>query len=782
MKRETVNTHFGSSTPRVEDPQLLTGLGCFVDDLHPEGMLHAYVLRSPHAHALIRGVDMSRARTAPGVVLAISYADLPQVLRDRPLPAVIFNPAIRHTITQYAVAKDEVCYVGEPVAVVVARERNLAEDAAELIDVDYETLPVVATLEQAIASDGPKAHHGLDSNLIAEVPFTDGDCDAAFAKAHKVISARFDQHRGGGYFMETRGCVAVPDGLTGQLTLYGTLQSPHRVKRILLEMFGFTDDQLRVVAPKDVGGGFGPKGSMYPEYPLILHCAMTLGKPVKWIEDRRENFVASHQERDQIWNLELALDDQARILGMRGELLHDNGAYVPWALVLPWIAMTTLHGPYVIPAFSLMLRSLFTNKVSTTPVRGAGRPQAVFSMERLMDFVAQEFNLPRDEVRRRNFIQREQMPFNCRMIARDGRPVIYDSGDYPHTQALAIKNSGYGDFRRRQEEARRQGRYIGIGLANFVEGTGLGPYEGATIRISTNGSIVLYTGAAPQGQSHHTTFAQIAADPLGVAPHQIKVVTGDTQGIALGIGTFAARSAVNAGNAVHLAATELRRKVQTTAARMLGVEPEEIVLADGAVHVDKDPTRRRTFAQVAVQSVGMPGYSLPPGSLPGLEQTSFFSPTQSTYSNGCHVVEAEVDIETGGIKLLRYVVVDDCGRQINPMVVHGQVVGGIVHGLGNALLEKMIYDETAQPLSTNFGEYLLPLASDVPDFEIHHTETPSPLNPLGVKGAGEGGTLPAIAAIASAIEDALRPFGVRICEVPITPMRIVEMLHERQAA
>jgi carbon-monoxide dehydrogenase large subunit len=414
--------------------------------------------------------------------------------------------------------------------------------------------------------------------------------------------------------------------------------------------------------------------------------------------------------------------------------------------------------------------------VPTSPVRGAGRPQAVFVMERLIDRVARVTGLDPTEVRRRNFIQPSMMPYNCQLIARDGRPVIYDSGDYPEAQRRALAMADYEGFRGRQSAARREGRYLGIGMASFVEGTGLGPYESATVRIATNGKIVLCTGAAPQGQSHKTTLAQICADQLGIDPDTIDVVTGDTGAIALGVGTFAARSAVNAGNAAHLAASEVRNKLMLLASSMLKVSAEKLEVKDGVVYNVADPAQRKTFREISIYAAGAPGYSLPGGVTPGLEHTAYFTPERSTYSNGCHVVEAEVDIWTGHVTLRGYWIVDDCGRAINPQVVHGQVIGGTVHGIGNALFERLVYDENAQPLTTTFADYLLPLATDVPRIEVGHMVSPSPLNPLGVKGAGEGGTLPAIAAIIGAIEDALAPFGVTIDEAPISPMRIVALI------
>jgi len=507
-------------------------------------------------------------------------------------------------------------------------------------------------------------------------------------------------------------------------------------------------------------------------------AAKCLGRPVKWIEDRRENFLATHQERDQYWDVEIAVDLNAKIIGVRGQLIHETGAYVPWGIVLPWITATTVPGPYVIPHFKLDVVSVFTNKIQTTPVRGAGRPQAVVTMERLVDRVARELSLDPAEVRRRNFIQPEDMPYKVGIIFRDGRPVTYDSGDYPTCQAGALDAAEYESFGARQAAARQEGRYIGIGISNAVEATGLGPYESATVRVATNGRIVCYTGATPQGQAHKTTLAQIVADQLGVDIAQIDVVTGDTAGVSLGIGTFAARTAVNAGSSVHVAAAAVAQKAKKLAAGMMECLEEDLELAGGYVRSKSHPDVRKSLREIATKSIGMPGFSMAGGLPPGLEHTAHFTPEQSTYSNGTHVAEVEVDIETGAVKILRYTVAHDCGRVINPLVVDGQVIGGVAHGIGNALFERMVYDENAQPVSTNFGEYLLPMSTDVPRVDIVHFETPSPLNPLGIKGAGEGGTIPAIAAVASAVEKALEPFGVNISEVPITPQRIVELLGE----
>ena len=769
------STWFGASVKRKEDPALLRGQGQYVDDIHLPGMLHAAFVRSPYAHAKVGKIDRSAALAVAGVHAVIVYADLPESVRRQTLPLLVPHPAIRQPYMPYALVKDEACYSGEPVACVIADSRYIAEDAAQLVEVEYEPLPAVNDCRAALAPDAPLAHVGADSNVAARFPVKAGDADRAFAGAAHVFREKIHQHRGGPFFMECRGAVAHYEAPAQSYTLFVSSQGSHRLKRCMLDMFDLGDHQMRVVTP-DVGGGFGPKGSFYPEYVNVAVASRLLDRPVKWIEDRRENFLATHQERDQYWDVEIAVDADAKIIGVRGQLIHETGAYVPWGIVLPWITATTVPGPYVIPNFKLDVVSVFTNKIQTTPVRGAGRPEAVTTMERLMDRVARELKLDRAEVRRRNFIQPEQMPYNVGIIFRDGRPVTYDSGDYPACQADALKAAGYEGFAQRQAEARKSGRYLGIGVANAVEATGLGPYEGATVRVSTSGKIVVYTGATPQGQSHKTTLAQIAADQLGVDFNDVTVVTADTASISLGIGTFAARTAVNAGSSVHLAAFEVAVKAKKLAAGMMECLGDDLELADGYVRLKSAPDVRKSLREIAVKSIGTPGFSMAGGLPPGLEHTAYFTPDQSVYSNGTHVAEVEVDIETGGVTILRYTVAHDCGRVINPMVVDGQVVGGVAHGVGNALFERMVYDDNAQPVSTNFGEYLLPLATDVPHVDLVHLETPSPLNPLGMKGAGEGGTIPAIAAIVSAVEHALAPFGVVIAEAPITPQRIVELL------
>jgi carbon-monoxide dehydrogenase large subunit len=766
---------FGAAIKRKEDPAFLTGRGRYVDDVVLPGMLHAAFVRSPFAHARFGAIDTSAARAVPGVHAVFVAADLPLTLQLRTIPNMMPNPIIDQPMMPYALALDEVCYVGEPVAVVIADNRYIAEDAAALIVPDYDVLPVVADCRLAIEPGAPLVHLGAPSNIAARIPINHGDADSAFAMSPHVFKESFYLHRGGAFFIECRGIVAAYEPSTDSYTVHVTSQGPHRVKNALIDLLDLTDSQIRVITP-DVGGGFGPKGSVYSEYPTITACAKLLGRPVKWIEDRRENFLATNMERDQYWDVEIAVDANAKILGVRGRLVHEAGAYLPAGVVLPWIAATTVPGPYVVPAFKMDVIVAMTNKISCSPVRGAGRPQGIFVMERLMDRVARELTLDPAEVRRRNFIRPEQMPYKVGIIFRDGRPVIYDSGDYPACQEGALREVGYEGFRSRQAEARRAGRYLGIGISNCVEGTGLGPYEGATVRVSRTGKVTVYTGATPQGQSHKTTFAQVAADQLGVGIDDVTVVTADTADIALGMGTFAARSAVNAGSSVYLASIAVAEKIKLFASSMMEVAAADLELKDGFAQVKGAPPLRKSFREIALRAEGVPGSSTLGGTPPGLENTTYFTPDQSTYSNGTHVAEVEVDIETGQVNILRYLVFHDCGRVINPLVVKGQVVGGVAHGIGNSLLERMVYDDNAQPLSTNFGEYLLPLAPDVPNVDLFHMETPSPLNPIGVKGAGEAGTNPAIAAIVGAIDDALSPFGVWIAEAPITPQRIVELL------
>ena len=762
------NSPIGKPLLRREDYRFLTGAGQYTDDVVLPGQTHGYFLRSPHAHARIKSIDKRAALALPGVAAVITGEEAAQ--ETGPLPCFA-NPPVE----QRCIALGRVRHVGEPVVLVVADSRYIAEDAANLVAVEYEPLASVGDCRAAIEPGAPLVHLGSTSNIAARLPVRHGAVEAAFAGAPHVFRDDFYLHRGGAFFIECRGVVAEHEPSSDSYTLHVTSQGSHRIKEGILDLLDVSEHQIRVITP-DVGGGFGPKGALYPEYPVAAVAARILGRPVKWVSDRHEDFMSTNMERDQYWEMEIAVTAEAKILGVRGRLVHEQGAYLPSGIVLPWIAATTVPGPYVVPAFQMDVIAALTNKPACSPVRGAGRPQGIFVMERLMDRVARELGLDPAEVRRRNFIKPEQMPYNVGIIFRDGRPVVYDSGDYPACQENALVVSDYEGFRARQAESRANGKYLGIGISNVVEGTGLGPYEGATVRIARTGKVTVFTGATPQGQSHKTTFAQIVADQLAVDIADVTIVTGDTGTIAWGMGTFAARSAVNAGSSCYLAAVEVGKKIKDFASRIMEVSPEDLELRDGHVGVRGVPGMQKTYREIAIHAISAPGMSNLGGLVPGLEYTAYFTPDQSTYSNGTHVAEVEVDIETGEVTIRRYVVFHDCGKVINPLVVEGQVVGGVAHGVGNALFERMVYDDNSQPQSTTFAEYLLTTAPHMPNVEVHHMETPSPLNPIGVKGAGEAGTNPAIAAIVNAVNDALMPFGVWITEAPITPQRIVELL------
>ena len=768
--------HFGARVKRLEDPALLSGRGRFVDDVkQPPGLLHACFVRSPHAHAKVLSVDAKVAMVIPGVHAVITADDLPEPMRRQSMPMLLPNPAISAPRTQLALARDEVCYVGQAVAVVIAETRYIAEDAAMALIVHYDVLAAAGDCREAVKENAARAHQDLASNAASTFRLAYGNIDAAFAGAPHVFEEEIWQHRGGGMALETRAVLASHDAATDLLTVWSGTQTPHIGRRMLADLLGRELESIRMIAP-DVGGGFGPKAIFYPEEAVIPAVALKLGRPVKWIEDRREHFLSATQERDQYWSVAIAVDADGKIRGVRGRMLHDSGAFVPWGIIMPYIAAATVPGPYVVPAYQLDTLVVLTNKVPTTPVRGAGRPQAVFAMERLLDRVAQELQLDRAEVRRRNFIKPEQMPYEVGLIFRDGKPLVYDSGDYPRGQETALVLAEYGSFRERQRAARTEGRFIGVGLANYVEGTGLGPFEGVTVRVLPSGKVAVASGATNQGQGTRTTLSQIVAEQIGCRLEDIVMMLGDTGAIAQGVGAFASRQAVNAGCSAQLAGQAVRTQIIALAARVLGVEDSDIDLEDGQAIAGGGNRPSIPLGDLARMAQGIPGVSLPAGVAAGLEHTAYYTPSQAAYCSGTHVAEVEVDAMTGGVKVVKYTVAHDSGRVINPLIVDGQVQGGVAHGIGNALLEWMQYDANAQPLTTSFAEYLLPMATDVPTCNIAHVETINPLNPLGVKGAGEGGTIPAPAAIIAAIEDALSPFGVHFAETPLTPERIVAAL------
>jgi carbon-monoxide dehydrogenase large subunit len=765
----------GSRLARIEDDALLRGHGRFVDDIPLPGVLEAAFVRSPHAHALIRSIDKRAALALPGVHAVLTLDDLaPAMAKRRMLRHSNSGTPLDHAWA-FALADGEVSYVGETVAIVVAADRYIAEDAAALVDIDYEVLPVSADCRQAVLKDAPPVRRELASNKIASYRVAFGDAESAFAEAAHVFHEDFWQHRGAGHSIEGRGLLAEFRGADQSITVFASTQKSHDLRQSLTVLLGLDEHRLRVTAP-DIGGGFGPKLCVYPEDVAVVAAALKLRRSIKWIEDRREHFTNAVQERDQYWSIEIGVDAEGRVLGIRGRLLHDLGAYALQDVNLPYNSASTLTGPYIVPALAMEVTVAATNKTPVSSVRGAGYPQAAFAMERLMDRVARELDLDRAELRRRNLIPPQKMPYKKPLKTRAGAYVQYDSGDYPECQAQVLAAAGWDEFRARQQAARAQGRYIGIGLSHGLKGTGRGPFESGLVRVSPTGRVSVFTGAAAIGQGLRTALAQICASELGIRAEDVTVVPGDTSGVSLGLGAFASRQTVTAGSSVLLAARAVAEKAKTLASHVLEAAEHDLELVDGEVRVVGAPQLSVRLGELSRILRGAPGYGFPPGIEPGLEAEKQFRIDELAYANGCHVAEVEVDAETGCVHIVNYHALQDSGRLINPMIVDGQVVGGIAHGIGNALFEWMGYDERGQPLTTTFADYLLPTATELPMLTTHYKETPSPLNPLGAKGVGETGTIPAAAALISAIEDALTPFGVHIAQVPITPPKLVELI------
>lgn len=765
----------GESLARVEDDALLRGQSCFVDDITLPGMVEAAFVRAPHAHALIQGIDIAAAAAVDGVIAVLCLDDLRPLLTADRLAVGLPSPAYRHTVDRPILADEEVAYVGEPVAVVLATSRAIAEDAAQLVDVAYEALPAVADCRDALQPGSATAHSALPDNLVARFDMRFGDLDKAFASASHVLRDSFWQHRGGSHSMECRGGVAVHDPQEDLLTFWSSTQTPLVAKEMLCDLLDRAADTVRVAAP-DVGGGFGPKLVFYQEDIVLAAAALLLKRPVKWIEDRREHFIATTQERDQYWDVEIAADETGKILGVRGELIHEHGAYTARGVNIPYGSSLAAVLPYNIDAYALDIKLALTNKVPVTPVRGAGQPQGAFVIERLLDRVASACGLDRAEVRRRNLVRADQMPCEKPLKLRGGTTVKLDSGDYHKTLAMALEKAGWDGFPDRQQTARQEGRYIGQGVAAYVEGTGRGPFESVRVRVDPSGQINVYSGAAAMGQSTNSMLAQIVADQLGGDLDAIKVSTGDSSKIQFGFGGFNSRQAVMAGSSAHAAAAKVRDKAMRVAAALFEVGPDALEWQDGIISAGGASNRTLSLGEAATHLKGLPGYSLPAGMAPGLEFTEEVVIDDMAYSYGAAVAAVEADIGTGDIRVTDFVIAHDCGRIINPMIVEGQILGGVVHGISNTLFERMGYDENAQPVTTNYGEYLLVTATELPRIEILHHETPSPLNALGIKGVGESGVIPCAAAIVGAIENALSPFAVRISQTPVTPVDIVRMI------
>ncbi|HMA74751.1 MAG TPA: xanthine dehydrogenase family protein molybdopterin-binding subunit [Xanthobacteraceae bacterium] len=765
----------GSRLPRLEDHPLLTGRGRFVDDIAISEPLHAAFVRSPHPHALIRAVRSGAARALPGVFAVLTLDDLAPAMTKRRMVRTSNSGTPLDRCWAFALADGEVSYVGEPVALVLATDRYVAEDAVALVEVDYEVLPSAGDCRKAVLPDAPIVRREVSSNVISSYRVGYGDIEAAFRDAAHVFRESFWPHRGGAHSIEGRGIVAESRKSDGALIVYASTQKAHDLFNTLTSLLGLDENRLRVATP-DVGGGFGPKLCVYAEDVAVVASAKLVGRSVKWIEDRREHFLSAVQERDQHWSVEIALDVAGRILGLRGRLLHDLGAYALQDVNLPYNSASTLTGPYAVPAFAMKVAVTLTNKVPVSSVRGAGYPQASFVMERLMDIAADELGLDRAELRRRNLIPAAKMPYTKPLKTRAGATIVYDSGDYPACQAAVLAAVGWDAFPAQQEAARAQGRLIGIGLAHAMKGTGRGPFESGLVRIAPSGRISVYTGAAAMGQGLKTALAQICASELGVAPDAVQVISGDTAAVPVGLGGFASRQTVTAGSSVLVAARAVARKARKLASHVLEVAEDDLELADGRLRVAGAPQLGVPLGELARILQGAPGYGFPPGMEPGLQEACNFRTDTLAYANACHAAEVEVDVETGEVRILRYVALQDSGTLVNPLMVDGQAHGGIAHGVGNAILERMEYDDDGQPLTTSFAEYLLPTAPTFPLFETHYKQTPSPLNPLGAKGAGEVGTIPAAAAVISAIEDALRPYGVRITRYPVTPALLLELI------
>jgi carbon-monoxide dehydrogenase large subunit len=777
VQADGMNRVLGHSVERLEDRPLLTGRARFVDDIVFPDMLHAAFLRSDLAHARIGALDLAAARQLAGAHAVWTAADVAPHVGDILLRTALPSPAFKFDLHRPILAGSETVHVGEAIAMAVAKDRATAEDALDLVEADFEALPVVSDMLRALDADSPPAHLGAPHNVAAEFDMAYGDCAAAIANAPHVFRERLIQHRGVAQSMECRGVAARYDPIDERLTVWSSTQTPHACKRLLCELLRMDEDRVRVVTP-DVGGGFGPKLVFYPEELLVALAAIRLRRPVKWIEDRREHFISTTQERDQIWDMEFAVDNDGRILAIQGTLLHDHGAYTPRGVNVPYGSASALTLAYVVPNYKLNIKCVVTNRVSVTPIRGAGQPQAVFVMERLLDRAARALNIDRAEIRRRNLVPSERIPYRTPMKTRGGMQIALDSGDYPRCMELSLDHANWDGFRVRQAEARARGRHIGIGVANYVEGTGRGPFEPVSVRVGENGRIHIASGAAAMGQSTRTMLAQVVAEQLGYDMGNIVVAAGDTGAIDLGMGGFNSRQAVMAGASAHEAATQVRKKALFVASHMLDVGEQALEIEGSEIRL-KGGGPSVSLAQVARGVAGLPGYYMPGGVEPGLAATAHVIIDEMTYANGSAIAEVEVDVQTGRITVRRIVFAHDCGAVMHPAIVDGQVVGGIVHGIGNALYERMGFDDSAQPTTTTLADYLLMTAGVTPpSIELLHMESKSRLNALGVKGVGESGVIPMTAAIASAVEDALSPFGVRVTQTPIAPQDVIALVRQ----
>ncbi len=741
----------GRSVRRVEDDRLLRGDGRFVADLSRPGQLHAHFVRSPLARARIAGIDATKALGLPGVAGVYSHqhvpaGSMPPFLWDSPPAKLVgaLKPQLRPCHPPL-LPVDEARFAGQAVAVVLAEDRYLAEDATELVEIDYEPLEPVTDVASALDPEAPVLHGGWDSNVAVRFEVRKGDAAAALDRADLVIRERFQVQRQAGLPLETRGALAEWDGDT--LTLWSSTQNAHPLRRAMSRVAGLEPDKVRAVAP-DVGGGFGIKGVLYPEDLLVGLLAMRTGRPVKWIEDRAEHLRSAIHAREQVHEVELGMTREGEIVALRDSIVVDCGAFNPLGLVIPYNTIAHLMGPYRVPHLEAVATGVVTNKTPTAPYRGAGRPEAVFAVERALELAARALDADPLELRLRNLVRPDEMPFAAGIPYRDGEPLVLDGGDFPGVLRRAAALVDYAGLRAAPAATSR--RRIGVGLACYVEGTGIGPFEGAAVAVGADGRVTVRTGACSQGQGHATVLAQVCADHLGVDPGQVAVVGGDTAGIDRGWGTVASRSAVVAGNAVATAASAVRARALEVAAELLETAPADLRVEAGRV-VTAGATERGIGLGEVARAAAATGTAL--------AATEYFEPPTVTWANGAHAAVVEVDPDTGEVRVLRYGVVHDCGRVINPVIVDGQVRGGVAQGIGGALYEELTYDEQGQLTSGTLADYLVPTAGEVPRIDLEHVETPSALNPLGLRGVGEGGAIPGPAVIANAVEHALRGSG-----------------------
>ena len=768
----------GSRIRRREDPRLITGRATYVDDVKLVGMVHAAFIRSPYAHAKILRLEMTKAKAHPGVLAAFSGADLHAVGMTASLPVAHKLPDLK-TPPHYPLAVDEVRFVGEAVAVIVASDPYVVRDAAELVEVEYDELPVVVDLEKATVSGAPLVHAALGTNVAYAMPFKAGDPDGAFASADVVVKRRLINQRLAPVPIETRGVVAQWDAGAGRVAIHSSTQIPHLLRTQLSLVLGLPENKVRAIAP-EVGGAFGSKLNVYAEEAVVAWLAMRLGRPVKWSETRSECFQAMIHGRDQIDDCEIAAKRDGTITGLRVRILANLGAYHQLLTpVIPTLTLLMAPGCYRIANVDIEVKGVFTNTMSTDAYRGAGRPEATYLIERLIDLVARKLELDPADVRRRNFIEPSAFPFTT------STGLTYDSGDYAKTMEKALQLADYRGLRVRQTALRKEGRFLGIGLSTYVEVCGMGPsaampaagWDSATIRVEPTGSVTVLTGISPHGQGEETTFAQLVADELGIPIDNIAVVHGDTDNVQYGVGTFGSRGTAVGGSALKLAIETIQAKAIRIAAHQWEANSDDLEYRDGKIGVRGDPSKSMTTAEAGF--LAFMGDKLPPGLEPGLDATRRFEPPNFVYPFGTHVCVVEIDSETGQVKIVRYVAVDDCGKVLNPMIVEGQVHGGIAQGMAQALYEEVVYDEYGQLLTGTLMDYAVPHAEQVPHFELDRTVTQTTVNPLGVKGVGEAGTIGSTPAVVNAVMDALAPFGVEHIDMPLRPEKLWKAMAPR---